>query len=412
MTELMSGPTSAPNLQDALTRLLLDGGTLEALTTELAANLGAGIAVTSTDGRVRAACLDDEQTTAMEMSGLIDATGRLRVERASGDGAPVGDTGLMITLPIVAAGVDLARLICVHPRVPDVEERTALRRAADLTALLMTREQAVNAVENKYRGDFLRDVFARRAGAEEYVVQHAGSFGWDLSRPMVVVAAEIEPPTEDELPVSSDQRRRWQERFAAAWWQVGREIATGVASVDFSSEVISLLPVADGSPVVELVERAVTRVAGDKGGGRRRFTVGVSRITDSVGGLPTAYAQARRALEVGRRVRGTSSVTHFDQLGLHRLLALIPNPAELDDYARDVLGELADDTAEAADLRTTLQILLDTNFNVAEAARLQFFHYNTMRYRLAKLERLLGPLAADPHLRLDIAVALRALEIS
>jgi purine catabolism regulator len=89
----------------------------------------------------------------------------------------------------------------------------------------------------------------------------------------------------------------------------------------------------------------------------------------------------------------------------------VPDPSELRDFAADVLGELASDTPEATDLRTTLGVLLDTNFNVAEAARLQFFHYNTMRYRVGKLERLLGPISSDPNLRLDVGVALKVLEV-
>ena len=152
-------------------------------------------------------------------------------------------------------------------------------------------------------------------------------------------------------------------------------------------------------------------VAGDRGGGRRSFSVGVSRVASALTELPDCYGQARRAVEVGRRVSGTGSTTFFDQLGLHRLIALVPDAAELRRFAEDVLGRLADDTPEATDLRETLQVLIDTNFNVAEAARLQFFHYNTMRYRVGKLERLLGPLSSDPHLRLDVAVALRVLEI-
>ena len=90
----------------------------------------------------------------------------------------------------------------------------------------------------------------------------------------------------------------------------------------------------------------------------------------------------------------------------------MPDPAELQAFATDVLGPLVAPTTEATDLRETLQVLLDTNFNVAEAARLQFFHYNTMRYRVGKLERLLGPLSTDPHLRLDAAVALRVLDLA
>jgi purine catabolism regulator len=205
---------------------------------------------------------------------------------------------------------------------------------------------------------------------------------------------------------SNQVRRRWQERFSSAWRQVSASFDAGVPSVDFSSEVVTLVP------TTVTVKDLVEAVAGDKGGGRRSFSVGVSRVVTSVAGLPDAYAQARRAVEVGRRVHGRGSTTFFDELGVHRLIALVPDPAELRAFAHDVLGDLAGSTAEAADLRETLQVLLDKNFNVAEAARAQFFHYNTMRYRVGKLERLLGPVASDPHLRLDVAVALRVLEIA
>ena len=404
-------------LHTALTQIVLEGGNLDGIAAELGRVLGIGVAVTSTDGRERAAALTDGDRAVLAGAGLVDETGRLRVERVPATGLAVGP-GEVCALRVAAGGVDLARLVCL--RVDGeltADDVHALERTATVAALLITREEAVTAVENKYQGDFLRDLLLRRSADPAYVAEHAATFGWDLARPVVVVAAEIDPSDE---PASSTRRRQWQQRFCAAWRQVTEAVDPAVPSVDFSSEVVTLLPVEAESegPVAghAVVRRVVTAVAGDKGGGRRPFSVGVSRVAATLDELPEAYAQARRAVEVGRRVHGGGSTTFFDQLGLHRLIALVPDgpegSSELRSFVRDVLGPLAEDTTEATDLRETLQVLLDTNFNVAEAARVQFFHYNTMRYRVAKLERLLGPLSTDPHLRLDVAVALRVLEIT
>ncbi|WP_121255347.1 PucR family transcriptional regulator [Nocardioides ferulae] len=411
-------------LHTGLTQIVLEGGDLTGIAAEVSRVLGVGVLVTSTDGRERAAALPDSLRTLLAEAGLVDHTGRVRVERIGLDapaqlGADRG--GEVRGLRVAAGGTDLARLICLRPAAPlTADDVHALERAATVAALLITREQAVAAVETKYQGDFLRELFLRRAGGPEvdpdYVAEHADTFGWDLHRPVVVVVAELDPPGAEQQPVSRATRRRWQERFSAAWRQVSAGLDERVPSVDFSSEVVTLLPVGpdDHDPVAgaDVVRRVVTAVAGDKGGGRRPFSVGVSRVAESLDALPEAYAQARRAVEVGHRVHGAGSTTFFDQLGLHRLIALVPDTDELRAFARDVLGPLAAGTPEAVDLRETLQVLLDTNFNVAEAARSQFFHYNTMRYRVSKLERLLGPLSSDPHLRLDVAVALRVLEIT
>ena len=375
--------------------------------------LDVGVLVTSTDGRERASHLEPIHRDTLAAHDLLDPTGRVRVERIAAEGTAVGD-GEVRSLRVAAGGEDLARLVsCRTGASIPPDDVHALERAATVAALLITREDAVTAVENKYRGDFLRDVFLSRAGDERYVEEHAAAFGWQLRRPVVVVAAELDPPAPGSEPPSGVERRRWQERFSAAWRQVAGAVGDGIPSVDFSSEVVTLLPVGDADDDGhELVRRTVTAVSGDRGGGRRSFSVGVSRVAPTLEDLPDAYSQARRAVEVGRRVRGGGSTTFFDQLGVHRLIALVPDVDELRSFTRDVLGPLAETTTEAADLRETLQVLLDTNFNVAEAARLQFFHYNTMRYRVGKLERLLGPLSSDPALRLDVAVALRVLEIT
>lgn len=404
-----------------LERHLLDGADIQAISEQIVKTLGVGVLVTSIDGREMADALTVAMRERLAADDLYDGTGRFRIERVKRPTMSI-DSGEVFTESIVGAGNDLARLVAYAPDdTIGVDVRTALQTAANVLALLITQRQALTLVENKYRGDFLHDVLSGRSKNSEHSKEYATGLGWRLDMPCMVVAAQIDPQGPHEEQASTRLRRSWQSRFHLAWTQVvGRELKI-YPCADFSDEVVAILfpqpgeETDDETAVVaglqRMVERIVRGVSGDRGGGRRPFSVGTSRLVTSFDQLPSAYQQARRATEVGRRFSGGSSTAHFDDLGIHRLIGLIPDHQELTAFASDVLKELAEATPHGHELRTTLQVLLDNNLNVAEASRELVMHYNTMRYRITKLEKIIGPFTIDANLRLNVAVALQIQKI-
>lgn len=405
----------AEQILHELVAIVITGGGLEQVCLGLVSRVGRTAMVTTPDGRVLGvhggAAVHGDLGPMGELP-CFDGTGRFRVEDEPVGAARSAEGTHWISVQVLEGQRTLGRLVVFGPEPISLEERLVVEQSAAAVALVITKQQAVSAVESKYRADFLRDALHGRAGPPERVVAHAHALGWDLGRPMVAVVAEIDPG-EDEL--DSEEERLAQERFAAAWARSMRPADPRAAVAGFSHEVVALLAPRDGDDrdaVLEQVDSVVRAVRGLGGGGRRPFSVGVSRTMADVAGLKDAYEEARKAVEVGRRLHGSQAVSHFDSLGVFRLLSLVPDAEELHKFAAETLGPLAtDDRPDHADLRETLTVLLEHNLNVAETARELHFHYNSLRYRIGKLERILGPFTTDPHRRLAIMMALRVLQL-
>ncbi|HEY5247307.1 MAG TPA: helix-turn-helix domain-containing protein, partial [Dermatophilaceae bacterium] len=406
----------AEEVHRALVEIVLTGGGLEMLCTELVGILEGAAIVTSTDGRVLASDgVGDELEDALALD-CFDGSGRFLLELEPAGTRPGGDArARRAVVPIVAGSLNHGSLVAFSAeRELTGDDVHILERAATAASLAITKEHAVLAVESKYQADFLRDALAGRAGNAGQVIAHGRSLGWDIGRRMVVVVAEFDPgSTPPDLPLK--ELRPLQERHAAAWAREVRHRDPQAPVVGLSQEVVSVLGVseaADTRSITSIVRDLARRVGGDGGGGRRSFSTGISRPIDSPDELPGAYEQARKAVSVGRQMAGRSALTHFDELGIFRLLTLVPDTAELRGFAAEALGDLiADDTPENADLRMTLSVLLDSNLNIAETARVLHFHYNTVRYRIVKLERMLGPFTTDPNLRLTLSLALLVVQM-
>ena len=419
MTALVAEPSPdrAEEAHRALLQIVVEGGGLPEVAAGLVALLGGAVVVTSPDGRVLADAGDVADLAQAYGSACFTGSGRLRTEDEEvGLHRHSGLRGNHVVARMTAGRTDHGRIAAFSAQGSlGADDVGVLERAATVAALAVTKQLAVRAVESKYQGDFLRDLLTGQVGPEVGVA-HAASLGWDVDRPLVVVVAELDP-VEGEEQTATLVARPAGERFAAAWQSVVRPRDPQAPVVGFHREVVAVLGVPAHRDVDRLVRDLVREVRGDGGGGRRSFGTGVSRVAPRPDGLPLAYDQARTAVRVGRRVQGPSAFAHFDGLGVFRLLSLVPDDAELRAFAEETLGSLARpggsaaERQESTDLRHTLEVLLDSNLNVAQAARQLHFHYNTLRYRIAKLERMLGPFGEDPQLRLSLQLALQILRM-
>ncbi|MGN9782722.1 PucR family transcriptional regulator [Nonomuraea sp. ZG12] len=392
----------------ALVQVVLAGGGLDEVTAEVAVLLDVSVAAVDGGGRILAVAGPPEQVALLRESiaregpppppaGATGSAVRLPPTDTSDD--PGARGGAMTSVPVVAGGHHHGRIVA-YSAAGTIQDSDVgiLERAATVAALAVTRQEAVNAVESKYRADFLRDVLTGRAGTAERVTARARAFGWDLERPVTVLVAELDPDGDE---------RTAQDRLVTCWTAAMRRHDQRGAVAGFSHEVVAVLDAAvDADRVAKDAASAFADVP------PATFSTGTSRPCQGAQTLPEAYSQALKAARVGRQLHGRGAVAHFDQLGVYRLLSLVNDTDELHAFVRETLGPLAADAdAENADLRRTLQVLLETNLNVAETARRLHFHYNTLRYRIGKLERLLGNFTDDPHLRLNLTLALHVLRM-
>lgn len=77
------------------------------------------------------------------------------------------------------------------------------------------------------------------------------------------------------------------------------------------------------------------------------------------------------------------------------------------EYYAHVLGELHKHDNEELSLISILESFAENQFEVTRTAEALFLHRNTLRYRLNKIENIMGRSLNDSHTRFDIMAALK-----
>jgi len=398
-------------IHDAFLRVALTGGGLARLADELAAVLpGADVVICDPSGNPLAATTRPGGTSlgpggTGPGGGLCLADGRVDAGHLTAGLHEDPQTGLHWAAAVIRAGDLQYGYVLAAGRAAGLPAVAglAVEQAALVAALEVTRDLAVLAVEQQFASNALHDLVTGTAADPGLALTRAKRFGWDLQRPVAVLVARHSGAGGDDEPARQQEAAAL--RAAELWTSAIRHRDPDAAAAGFASELVAIVGAADAAVIARKVKAELDGAVGQK------YCVGVSRAAAAPKDIPRLYEEARVALNVGLRLSGAGHVTIFSELGLYRLISNV-SQAELRAYVTDTLGPLLDlPEPTRSDLLKSLAILSSTRFNVAESARGLHYHYNTMRYRVTKLERMLGPFADDSVAQLKIGVALQILRM-
>lgn len=122
-----------------------------------------------------------------------------------------------------------------------------------------------------------------------------------------------------------------------------------------------------------------------------------------------SYEEARIALAYGMTKGERGFIRWSRNLGVIRAI-FAQGMDEAIAFYRDTLGRIADHETDS-DLRTTLRVLLETNFNFKLTAERLFVHTNTVRYRYERISQLIDGKNISADMRINLYAALRVGEI-
>ncbi|MFI9719597.1 PucR family transcriptional regulator [Streptomyces sp. NPDC052396] len=383
--------TAGFEAQRELTKAAVGADGPSALLTRLAAHLKGWAALYDASGAVVAAAPEWAARRAARLSADVERL-RRRQAPASAVVGPAEEGGDRVELQSLGSGRHARGVLAVGTGAPlGTAERYAVHSAVALLTLATERSRALREAEQRLGTAVLNMLLA---GEPEHARAVAGElYGSLLDAPFRLLLAEALPAAAE--PEAADPLALLADTVETAAGRAGEP----VLAVPDGSRLVVLAP--DGGAAVAAC--GALAPSGDET--ELTLAVGLSAPAGPAGAA-AAYRQAEQALSVARR-RGRLLVEH-EEMAAGSVLPLLADDA-VRAFADGLLRALYEhDATGRGDLVASLRAWLSRHGQWDAAAADLGVHRHTLRYRMRRVEEILGRSLDDPDVRMELWLALKA----
>lgn len=279
-----------------------------------------------------------------------------------------------------------------------------MRMSADFLAILTTLDRRIAKIELRLRGNFIEDLIAGINLDYDSIMHRSKALSYDIMQPHRVLVGELDESS--FVRFDGDASRYRAEIVKSAQAQLDKR-SLGLAF--FRNRELIILFRHSGKPDVidecrQFAETLTDTVAKSL---KLSIYIGIGSACAELEDYKSSYVAAKKALEIGGFMITEGQVRSFEQFKVHALFLSTLKPEEQLRYAKDQLGELLDyDTAHNTELVKTLQEFLYLRNNIEGTAKSINMSVSGLKYRLKKIEQIIGKELHDNKVSFDLQLAL------
>lgn len=286
----------------------------------------------------------------------------------------------------------------------------ALYHAGTICRYIVQRQQSNKQIEIRFRNFFFQELLSGKGSYNGDFERRARLFNLDLSQSgfiMIIKIKGIEPP---EFSLNSlTQKELEKGRVIHSLLQTLKKICPSLMTDVGLDRTVVFLPCLKIESDL-FIQSVKSKIEGFFLGSelRRDFGIfcGISGFCESFFHPAENFKQALKVLDIMKNDPHSDLIATWEDIGFLRLFGDHLDPVECRSFVESILGkEILCPKNEH--LLRTLSTLDSKQWNLKATSEALFLHYNTIKYRLRKIENLIGRKIGSQETRLNISIAVR-----
>lgn len=248
-----------------------------------------------------------------------------------------------------------------------------LQHASQLLVLILSKQRGLINIEEKYKEEFLQKWILGEWKDKETLLLQAISASLSLAEHYVLCSF-------------SDMGKLSSEEFLQLRTFLTRK---GFLLATLGQQLLFLIPSRSKTGIRETewteLYDSIRKILK-----RKPFNLGISSVK-SLEKVYLAYQEVKDALVINLSLRLEQSLIFYEKLGIYPILYSIAEESDLPSKMLKILEPLmGEPIKQAPELLETLRCYFQQNRNIKETAAALFCHYNSVVYRMERIENVLN----------------------